>query len=104
MSNELDDIRAKKSAAVSERLKAVSDEIDEIDALKNAFAWKDFGFYEPEWGFRMSQEVPDAFEICQRGQTVALTQDTNWCMLVCDLLNRARMEELIANQGGKMDE
>ena len=72
--------------------------------MQREFTWADFGFDEPEWGFRESNEMPGAFDICQRGQTVALSGDPKWSMLVCDLLNRARLEELIVTKGEEKDD
>tara|TARA_R110000824_G_scaffold78641_1_gene198365 strand:+ start:94 stop:420 length:327 start_codon:yes stop_codon:yes gene_type:complete len=95
MSEDIEKIRAKKIADLNEKMTDVSDDLEDIRALQNEFTWADFGFDEPEWGFRESQDVPEAFEICQQGKTVALTQDPRWGMLVTDLLNRAKLEELI---------
>ena len=105
-SDELDRIRAKKVAKVGERIDAFQKDIDEITAMKSDFTWADFGHDEPEWGFRESEEMPSAFDVCQNGQTVALTGDPKWAMLVCDLLNRARLEELIMSyhKGENKDE
>jgi hypothetical protein len=104
MNDELEKIRAEKMAALGQKITDVEQDFEDIQALKNEFSWKDFGFDEPEWGFRQSQDVPDALEVCQRGQIVALTQSPEWAMLVCDLLNRAKLEELIMTQGAKKDE
>jgi hypothetical protein len=104
MTDELEEIRAKKMAALGQKITDAEKQFEEIDAMKNEFTWEDFGFEEPEWGFRVSQDVPDAVEVCQKRQTVALTQSPEWAMLVCDLLNRAKLEELIVAQGEKKDE
>ena len=97
MTEDLDDIRSKKMAEISDRMKAVEQEVGEIQAMQQEFTWADFGYDEPEWGFRDSQEMEEAIEICQGGETVALTGDARWAMLVTDLLNRAKLEELIVN-------
>ena len=105
MSDDLEEIRAKKLAAISEKMDKVEQEVADIRAMQNEFTWADFGYDEPEWGFRESQDVPGAFEICQKREIVALTQDTRWAMLVTDLLNRARLEELIVHsKEGEKDE
>ena len=101
MSDELAKIRAEKMAALGKKITDVEEQFEDIQALKNEFSWNDFGYDEPEWGFRASTDVPDAYEVCQKGQTVALTQSPEWAMLVCDLLNRAKLEELIMSRGAK---
>lgn len=97
MTDDIEAIRAKKLAALSEKINKVEEEVAEIRAEQNEFTWADFGYDEPEWGFRESQDMPGATEVCQKGQMVALTADQRWALLVTDLLNRARMEELIAS-------
>ena len=73
--------------------------------MQKEFTWADFGFDEPEWGFKESDEMDGAFDICQRHQMVAMTADPRWAMLVTDLLNRAKLEELIMNHNreGEID-
>jgi len=104
MSDELEKIRAEKMAELGQKITDVEEQFEDIQSLKNEFTWADFGFDEPEWGFKASEDVPDALEVCQRRQIVALTQSPEWAMLVCDLLNRAKLEELIMMQGDKKDE
>ena len=104
MTDELEKIRAEKMAALGQKITDVEEQFEDIQSMKNEFTWGDFGYDEPEWGFRPSESVPDALEICQKRQVVALTQSPEWAMLVCDLLNRAKLEELIMNQGGEKDE
>ena len=104
MSDELDKIRAERLAALGQKINDVEKDFDDIQALKNEFTWKDFGFDEPEWGVRDSADVPGAFEVCQKHNVVALTQSFEWAMLVSDLLNRAKLEELIMTQGAEKDE
>lgn len=101
LTDEIDKIRAEKLAALSKKMNEVANEVAEIHAKQQEFTWKDFGFEEPEWGFRESAEMEGAMEICQQGQTVAITGDPRWALLVTDLLNRAKLEELILKtQGG----
>jgi hypothetical protein len=104
MNDELSEIRRKKMEALRSKVSDVQEKVDEIQAMQREFTWSDFGFDEPEWGFRESGEMPGAFDVCQRGQTVALTGDPKWAMLVTDLLNRARLEELTLTHGGESDE
>ena len=104
MNDELTEIRKKKMEALRAKVSDVQEKVDEIQAMQREFTWSDFGHEEPEWGFRESDEMPGAFDVCQRGHTVALTGDPKWAMLVTDLLNRARLEELTMNHGGGDDE
>ena len=104
MSDELKKIRAEKMAALGKKIEAVEEKVGEIRAEQNEFTWTDFGYDEPEWGFRESEEMPGAFDLCQKGETVAMTGDPSWAMLVCDLLNRARLEELIVGKGAEKDD
>ena len=97
MTDELDEIRKKKMAEISDKMKQVEKDVEEVRAMQNEFTWADFGFDEPMWGFRESEDMPGAFDVCQQGETVALTGDPRWAMLVTDLLNRAKLEELIVN-------
>jgi len=104
MTDELEKIRAEKLAALGQKINDVEKDFEDIQALKNEFTWADFGYDEPEWGVRESQDVPNAFEVCQKRQVVALTQSLEWGMLVSDLLNRAKLEELIMTRGANNDE
>jgi hypothetical protein len=97
---DLEKIRADKLAAISAKMNEVKDEVKDLQAMQNEFTWSDFGFDEPEWAFRDSEEMSGAMEICQRGQTVAITGDPRWALLVTDLLNRAKLEELILSERG----
>ena len=51
MSDELAEIRAKKMAALGQKITDAEKQFEEIDAMKNEFTWEDFGFEEPEWDF-----------------------------------------------------
>ena len=104
MTDELAKIRAEKMAALNKKITEAEETFEDIQSMKKEFTWKDFGYEEPEWGVRDSQDVPGAFEVCQKRQVVALTQSMEWGLLVCDLLNRAKMEELIMAQGMMKDE
>ena len=104
MSDELEKIRAEKMAALNEKINAVEEQFEDIQSMKKEFTWADFGFDEPIWGFRESTEMAGAFDVCQQGETVAITGDPRWAMLVCDLLNRAKMEELIMQEGAEKNE
>jgi len=95
MSEDIEKIRAKKMAEIQNKMKSVEKDYEEVQAMQNQFTWQDFGFDEPDWGFRLSEEMEGAFEVCQQGQIVAMTADPKWALLVTDLLNRARLEELI---------
>ena len=105
MTDELDEIRKKKIAEISDRIQKVEKDVEEVRAMQKEFTWADFGFDEPEWGFRASEEMEGGIDVCQRGETVAITGDERWAMLVTDLLNRAKLEELIVNskEGEKDD-
>jgi len=106
MSEDIEAIRRKRLKELQEKANAVQEQVEEIHAMQREFSWEDFGYKEPEWGFRESKEMPGAFDICQKRQTVALTGDPQFAMLVTDLLNRARLEELTLNRGendGKED-
>tara|TARA_R100000005_G_C4961151_1_gene177785 strand:+ start:10 stop:327 length:318 start_codon:yes stop_codon:yes gene_type:complete len=94
MSDEIEKIRKKKLEALRAKASKVEKDVDELKAMQKEFTWADFGYDEPEWAFRESEEMPGAFDVCQNRQTVALTGDAKWAMLVTDLLNRARLEEL----------
>jgi len=95
MSEDLEKIRAKKVAEMQAKVKGMKEDFEEVQAMQNQFTWADFGFEEPDWGFRLSETMEGAFEVCQQGQIVAMTADAKWALLVTDLLNRARLEELI---------
>lgn len=104
MTDDIEAIRKKKLEAIRKKTAEVEKQADELTLMKNEFTWADFGYEQPEWGFRESQEMPGALDICQRRprhksyETVALTGDPGFAMLVTDLLNRARLEELIMNK------
>jgi hypothetical protein len=95
MSEDIEKIRAKKVAEMQAKIKNMEKDVDEVRAMQNQFTWADFDIDEPDWGFRVSEEMEGAFEVCQQGQIVAMTADPKWALLVTDLLNRARLEELI---------
>mgnify|MGYP003114171777 FL=1 len=97
MSEDIEKIRAEKIAALQAKMKKADEENEEITAMKQEFTWSDFGYGEPPFGFRESEEMPGAFDICQERQAVAITGDPRFAMLVTDLLNRAKKEELIIN-------
>ena len=94
MSEDIEKIRAEKIAALQAKMKKADEENEEITAMKQEFTWADFGYEEPPFGFRESEEMPGAFDICQERQSVG---DPRFAMLVTDLLNRAKKEELIIN-------
>lgn len=104
MTDELAKIRAEKMAALNKKITDAEETFEDIQSLKKDFTWEDFGYDEPEWGVRDSQDVPGAFEVCQKRQVVALTQSFEWGLLVCDLLNRAKLEELIMTEGAEKNE
>jgi len=106
MTDDLDEIRAKKVAEMQQKLKEVDEGVEEVRAMQKELTWADFGMDEPPWGFRESQDMPGAFDVCQNGETVALTGDPRWAMLVTDLLNRAKMEEMVVQHktGGEKDD
>ena len=95
---DIEKIRAKKVAEMQAKVKDMEKDFEEVQAMQNQFTWADFGFDEPDWGFRLSETMEGAFEICQQGQIVAMSADPKWALLVTDLLNRARLEELIMSR------
>lgn len=104
MTDDIEAIRKKKLEAIRKKATEVEEQADELTLMKKEFTWADFGYDEPEWAFRESEEMPGAFDICQKRKTVALTGDPGFAMLVTDLLNRARLEELMTNNGGEENE
>lgn len=101
---DIEEIRKKKLEAIRKKATEVEEQADELTLMKKEFTWADFGYDEPEWAFRPSEEMPGAVDICQKGQTVALTGDAGFAMLVSDLLNRARLEELMMNKEAENNE
>ena len=101
MSEDLEKIRAKKVADMQAKVKGMEKDFEEVRAMQNQFTWADFGYDEPDWGFRVSETMEGAFDVCQQGQIVAMTADAKWALLVTDLLNRARLEELIMTRQEK---
>jgi len=104
MTDDIEEIRRKKLEAIRKKASQVEEQTDELRAMQKEFTWADFGYDEPEWAFRESQEMDGAFDVCQKRQTVAITGDPKWAMLVTDLLNRARLEELTLAQRGDESE
>lgn len=101
---DIEEIRKKKLEAIRKKATEVEEQADELTLMKKEFTWADFGYDEPEWAFRPSEEMPGALDICQKRQTVALTGDAGFAMLVTDLLNRARLEELMMNKEAENNE
>ena len=84
MTDDIEAIRKKKLEAIRKKATEVEEQADELTLMKKEFTWADFGYDEPEWAFRPSEEMPGA--------------------LVTDLLNRARLEELMMNKGDENNE
>jgi|TARA_R110000824_G_scaffold249555_1_gene438490 hypothetical protein len=80
MSEDIEEIRKKRAA---ERLAALDSE--DLEARKEALD-------AMPWSFAVQKET-GTIEIRLNGNVIALTQDTNWAVMITELMNRLMLAE-----------